>query len=88
MAQGFLCDPIGNLAEVNLFSFATLPQQQASATMRRVRSSAATNGQLAELFADLIGHAIDLTVPLAIGFVKQLPLRPARVVKTLDSKAE
>jgi hypothetical protein len=50
--------------------------------------ASATNGQLAKPFADLVGNAIELAMPLAIGFVKQLPLRPAGVVEGFDAKAK
>jgi hypothetical protein len=33
-------------------------------------ASAAAYGPLAKLLADLIGHSIELAMPLAIGFVK------------------
>jgi hypothetical protein len=35
-----------------------------------IQPTAATNGQTAKLLVDLFGNTIELTMPLAIGFVK------------------
>lgn len=51
-------------------------------------SSAPTNCCSSKLDGDLVGNAVELTLPLTAGFVEQLSLGTTRVVETFDSQPQ
>lgn len=49
---------------------------------------AATNGQLAELLGDLIGHPIEILLAIPLGLIEQLLLNDDRTTEIADAESQ